>query len=288
MAISESASNGADIVRYDNWTPQLDELSASFRSAEPFPHIVLDNFLDPSAAQGCLDAFPELESQKWINYTHVNERKFGQSDRAAMGPAIGSVIDALNEPRFLRFIEQLTGIEGLIADPALMGGGLHQSGPGGYLNIHADFTGHPHQQSWQRRVNLLVYLNQNWLDEYGGKLELWDAKVTHCVKNVAPIFNRAVIFRTDLNSFHGHPDPLACPPGMTRKSIALYYFTEEAKRFTVRSTEYRARPGEGINRVWIYLDKMALRAYDKVKRTFGLSDDFASNLLGKLSRNKKR
>lgn len=288
MPTTAPAQTRADVLPYDQWNAQLDELSASFRNAEPFPHIVIDNFLYPDVAQRCLDAFPELGSQKWINYTHVNERKFGQSDRAAMGPDIGAVIDALNEPRFLRFVEELTGIEGLIADPSLMGGGLHQSGPGGYLNIHADFTGHPHQPNWQRRVNLLVYLNQDWHEAYGGKLELWDAKVTHCVRSVTPIFNRAVLFRTDLNSFHGHPDPLACPPGMTRKSIALYYFTEERKSFKVRSTEYRARPGEGINRVWIYLDKMALRVYDKVKRTFGLSDDFASNLLGMLSRSRKK
>jgi hypothetical protein len=273
-----------DLVPYSRWFLRVDELAHRFQHAEPFPHVVLDDFLLPEAAQRCLAEFPPLGAARWINYTHVNERKFGQSDRKQIGPANGAVIDEMNSPRFVGLLERLTGIQRLIPDVALMGSGLHQSGAGGYLNVHADFTGHPHHPRWRRRVNLLLYLNKDWPDSYGGHLELWDQTMRQPVRKVAPLFNRAVIFRTDSTSFHGHPDPMTCPTSVTRKSLALYYFTEEVTPFVVRSTDYRARPSDGAKRMWIYLDKMALRGYDKVKRRFGLSDDFASKLLGALSR----
>lgn len=270
---------GASIFPYERWTAELEELTERFREAQPFPHIVVDDFLDAEAAQRCLDAFPVLDSSGWINYTHVNERKFGKSKRSELPDAIGEVIDELNSPAFVELLEHLTGIDDLIADPSLMGGGIHQSPAGGYLNVHADFTGHPHQSTWQRRINVLVYLNRHWPDEYGGHLELWDTEMKALVQKVKPVFNRAVIFRTNADSFHGHPLPLTCPSGETRKSIALYYFTEEHQPFQVRSTEYRARPGDGLKAVPIFLDKWVLRVYDAVKRKLRLEDDFASKVL---------
>lgn len=276
--------NDHEIVHYSTLDTRLDALTASFAKAEPYPYIVIDDFLEPEIAQRCLQEFPPLDSEQWIHYTHVNEKKFAKTDRKAFTPMLGETIDVLNSPRFLRLVEKLTGVDKLIADPSLMGGGLHQSTTGGYLNIHADFTGHPHHSTWQRRVNLLVYLNPDWQESWGGYLELWDRKMTRCVEKIAPVFNRAVIFKTDPDSFHGHPTPMTCPPSVTRKSLALYYFTEETDPFLVRSTEYRARPGDGSRAALIFADKMALRAYDKVKRTLGLSDDFASNLLKLVSR----
>jgi hypothetical protein len=280
----EDRMTGDDILPYSRWNTAVGEMARRFTAAQPFPHIVIDDFLQPQAADRCLGEFPALNSEQWIHYTHVNERKYGRSDRQSFSPAIGATIDEVNSPRFIGFLEALTGIPGLMADPGLMGGGLHQSSTGGYLNIHADFTGHPHHETWQRRVNLLIYLNREWDDSFGGHLELWDRTMSRCVHRVAPVFNRAVIFKTDPDSFHGHPEPMTCPPSTTRKSMALYYFTQEAQPFKVRSTEYRARPGDGGRAALIYLDKMALRAYDKVKRTFGLNDQFASKLLKKLSR----
>lgn len=267
------------VFPYERWMEELEELTERFRNADPFPHIVVDDFLDPTVAQRCLDAFPQLDSSGWINYTHVNERKFGKSKRSELPEAIGEVIDELNAPRFVHFLERLTGIENLIADPSLMGGGIHQSPAGGYLNVHTDFTGHPHQPTWQRRINVIIYLNRFWPDEHGGHLELWDTQMKALVQKVKPAFNRAVIFRTSTDSFHGHPLPLTCPPGETRKSIALYYFTDESQPFQVRSTEYRARPGDGWKAVPIFVDKWVLRAYDAIKRKLRLDDDFASKVL---------
>jgi len=272
---------------YDRWLPELPSLASRFRAAEPYPHVVLEQFLEPRLAEACLKEFPARGDKSWKNYTHVNERKFGRSDQGHFPPTLRALIAELNSARFLRWLEALTGIDGLIADDSLMGGGLHQSSSGGFLNVHADFTGHPHHERWRRRVNLLLYLNPSWQEAYGGQLELWDKQMTRPVQTVSPLMNRALIFNTDPDSFHGHPTPMTCPEEFVRRSVALYYFTDEKGSFSARSTEYRARPGDGARAVAIYLDKMVLRSYDKVKRTFRSSDDFASRLLRLLERGRK-
>ena len=131
---------------------------------------------------------------------------------------------ALNSASFLKFLEELTGIDGLLGDPQFEGGGLHQIPAGGKLAIHVDFNRHSYY-GLDRRLNLLVYLNKNWKEEYGGHFELWDRDMKQMMTKVAPLFNRIVIFTTSHISFHGHPDPLNCPSNVTRKSLALYYYT---------------------------------------------------------------
>jgi hypothetical protein len=158
---------------------------------------------------------------------------------------------------------------------------------GGFLNIHADFTVHPRQRTWQRRVNLLLYLNETWQPEWGGDLELWSRDMQRCEEKIAPVGNRAVVFSTDPESYHGHPDPMRCPPGVARKSLALYYFTVEAAP-VVRATHYRPRPGEGLRAVAITLDNLALRAYGAAKRRLGLSDRSVGRLLRRLDRVRHR
>jgi len=279
--------NYESIFPYSKWQPQLSALRKRYETAQPYPHIVLENFLEQEALEKGLAQFPGVKSGEWIQYLHVNERKFGKNDLASLPPALKSIIETLNSDSFVQFLSELTGIQGLFADRALEGGGLHQSQAGGFLNIHADFTVHPHHRDWQRRVNVLVYLNKNWQDSYKGHLELWDRKMEHCIEKVAPIFNRCVIFNTDADAFHGHPDKLQCPEGETRKSIALYYFTKEENPMA-RSTEYRGRPDDGVKKVWIYLDKMALRTYDWLKRKTGISDKFVSHVLGFFDRLKRK
>jgi 2OG-Fe(II) oxygenase superfamily len=285
MTLEATAEN---LVDYGRLAARLQPLARQYQDAEPYPHVVLDEFLDPGVARRLVAEFPPVDPTRWTSYTHVNERKYGRSDRRVFPPTIGQIVDLLNAPTFLRILQDLTGIAGLLADPSLEGGGLHQSGRGGFLNVHADFTGHPHRPKWRRRVNLLLYLNQDWKDEYGGHLELWSRDMSRCVRKVAPVFNRVLIFSTVADAFHGHPEPMKCPEDVTRKSLALYYFTEEAGAFRVRSTEYRARPGDGARAVAIYLDKMALRGYDRAKRVLGLDDTFASRLLGWFARLRRR
>ncbi len=262
-------------------------LRGQYCAAEPFPHIVLDNVLGQSVLAQAIAEFPDLDSAQWTNYLHINERKYANPNIDSWGPALQQVAHYFMSPEFIAFVEQLTGIEGLLADPSLDGGGLHRSIHGGFLNIHADFTAHHVHRNWQRRVNLLLYLNDDWRAEYGGDLELWTQDMTHCVERVAPIANRVVMFTTTGDAFHGHPTPLNTPQGVSRKSLALYYFTE-GDHTVVRSTNYRARPQDGWRKALIYADKQALHGYDVAKRRLGLSDDFASRVLQRVQRLRRR
>lgn len=274
---------------YQRWQPLLPELVERYRSNAPYPHVVLDDFLDADVARRLAEEFPLPGSPGWIQYQHYNENKQGKTNRREFPPLLGSLVDELNSPELVAWLAQLIGQPGLLPDGSLEGGGLHQSETGGFLNVHADFTMHHHRPSWRRRCNLILYLNDGWRDEWGGALELWDRRMTSCVAKVAPVLNRAVIFTTTEDSFHGFPEPLRCPPQVTRKSLALYYYTEEPKgAYRARSTNYRARPQDRWRALPIWLDKTAVALYSKVKRRFGLSDDFASRLLGALFRRRRK
>ncbi len=261
----------------------LPDLHREYVNASPFPHIVFDNFLVPGVAGQAAREFPAIDDPTWLKLFHLNERKCANPNLETWKPTLQAVATELTSPRFVLFLAQLTGIEGLFQDGGMEGGGLHQSMAGGFLNVHADFTVHPLHQDWRRRVNLLLYLNEDWDEAYGGALELWTTDMKRCERKIFPIVNRAVIFTTDADSFHGHPDPMRCPEGVARRSLALYYFTAEDKPF-IRSTEYRARPGDGAKSALIYLDKQAVRIYDRTKRRLGISDQRINDTLKKVRR----
>jgi hypothetical protein len=267
---------------FERWSSQADRLCLSYQQAQPYPHIVLEDFFSDNVIRRVVSEFPNPDDTEWIQYKHYNENKLGKSKREEFPPYIGSVIDELNSSEFVAFLSKLTGIDGLIPDPMLEGGGMHQTQSGGFLNMHADFTMHHYHKRWRRRCNLIVYLNERWEPEWKGDLELWSRDMKRCVTKVAPTFNRAVIFNTDDTSFHGYPDPIQCPEDVTRKSLALYYFTEESDPgYVAKSTNYQARPTDGFRRVLIWADKQALAVYSKLKARFGFSDDFVSRLLGR-------
>lgn len=270
-----------------NWNSQLDKISRDYQEGYPYPHIVLDNFLNAETLDQCADEFKRLnENEGWINYTHFNEKKKGLNKINLLPTAIRDVIQELNSENFLQFLRKLTGIPSLCSDDQLEGGGIHQSGRGGFLNIHADFTVHPHHSHWQRRVNVLIYLNKEWEEEWGGQLELWDREMTACRKKIPPVFNRCVIFNTDADSYHGHPEPMTCPEDSYRRSIALYYYTVEKKPFR-RATFYRARPGEGRKKFMVGLDNLMLSVYTRIKGWMGANDRLVSNFLRIFSGKKK-
>lgn len=282
--ISPPTSALLDMQRLRELLPALHN---DYKSARPYPHIPIDGFLQEAVARQAREAFPEVRDAGWIHYVHVNERKHGLNKNELIPPFLRDLIQALNQPEFVALLSELTGIPGLLPDDSLEGGGLHQSQRGGFLNVHADFTVHPHRRTWQRRVNLLIYLNEAWQPEYGGDLELWERDMSRCAVKIAPLFNRAVIFNTDADSFHGFPEPIQCPEGMTRKSIALYYFTEEKTPPVMRSTNYRARPGDGLKSVLIWVDKSLVGLYTRAKGALGINDDAVSRILGWFSRKPK-
>lgn len=275
------------IFDYSNWEKQVETNTATYQGAHPYPHIQLDNFLEPWAAEKALAEFPSVKDEGWIHYVHINEKKHGLNKLELLPPFIQEVIREMNSPAFVSYLSRLTGIPNLLHDDMLEGGGLHQSQRNGFLNVHADFTVHPHKRNWQRRVNLLIYLNKDWKPEYNGDLELWDRKMQGVQQKIAPLFNRCVIFNTDADSYHGVPDTILCPEDMTRKSIALYYFTEEAVRPTLRSTNYQSRPQDGMKSVLIYLDKKMVAGYTRIKRALGINDAFISKILNKFGGKKK-
>ncbi len=278
----------AGILDLDALEQDVSELHERYMAAEPYPHIVFDDFLEPTALQAAIDEFPPLDPTQWNNYLHANERKFSNTDPETWGPTLQEILAVLNSPRFVSFVGQLIGVEDLLPDPTLEGGGLHQSTTGGFLNVHADFTVHPHNRNLQRRANILLYLNPDWKPEYGGDLEIWARDMTECVQRVSPVANRVLIFSTEQDSFHGHPDPMTCPEGMARRSLALYYFSLEDDPM-VRSTEYRARPDDGgLHSAAIWADKQALRGYDWAKRRLGLSDEFARKVLAVTDRVRRK
>jgi Rps23 Pro-64 3,4-dihydroxylase Tpa1-like proline 4-hydroxylase len=204
-----------------------------YRTQEPFPHIVIDDFLPQHALEAVLEAMPRLDdpSAKWGNLNAnladgrpAQARKFHLQNVLHMQPALRQLIAEMNSGPFTFLISQLTGIEDLVVDAQMLGGGVHLVERGGLLRVHADFRRHL-SYNLERRLNLLLYMNTDWQEDYGGHLELWDQEMKQCVRRVLPVANRCVIFNTTSTSFHGHPRPLACPEGVLRKSIALYYYT---------------------------------------------------------------
>lgn len=219
----------------------------TYRQAKPFPHIVFDDFLPPDVLNEVLDQFPSPTDIDWYNRKVSQQPNKLESRHEIQFPElVRHILYQFNSGTFLTFLEELTGIQGLISDPHFFGGGLHSIQRGGLLKVHADFTWYE-KLRLDRRLNLLLFLNKDWPDEYGGHFELWDETMTRCEKKVLPMFNRCVVFSTSLKSYHGHPDPLNCPENRTRKSLALYYYTNgrEDEQSPVRTidTLWQDRPG---------------------------------------------
>ena len=197
---------------------------ARYAAATPFPHIVLESLFAAEVLEEVLAEFPAPGQIDWTRFDNPQEKKLGMSVENKIGEKSRNLLHFLNSAPVLKYLEELTGIEGLIPDPYYYGGGFHQIQPGGYLKIHADFNWHE-KLKLHRRINMLVYLNKDWDASYGGQLELWDREMGSAQVKVLPVFGRVVVFNTTDFAFHGHPEPLTCPPDRTRKSIALYYYT---------------------------------------------------------------
>jgi Rps23 Pro-64 3,4-dihydroxylase Tpa1-like proline 4-hydroxylase len=206
------------------------EHNARYVANQPWPHLVIDDFVDPEWLERVRLEASAIDRSK--RYAKFLDRKTDHNKFAflpdVVGPETARLVNCLNSGHFLTYLEKLTGVPGLLADPSYFGGGLHKILPGGFLEIHADFN-HLKRYDLERRLNLLLYLNKDWQPSYQGELELWDRPTMKRVAAIAPIFNRCVIFSTTAESLHGHPAPVAAPPGMERMSIALYYYTNTWK-----------------------------------------------------------
>lgn len=239
--IADRVSDSIDEVRL---AALAEQHAPGFATAAPFPHAVIDGFLEPSLADELARGFPEPTAEGWDHYADSGRtEKLAMVDESRIPDLHRQVLWALNSGPVVRFLERVTGIHGLLPDPHLVGGGLHRIEAGGFLDVHADFNRHAVLRL-DRRLNLLLYLNPGWDDAWGGALELWDAE--GCVQRISPVHNRCVVFATTDDALHGHPAPLACPPDRARCSMALYYYTNgrpQAERSPAHSTLYVGGPG---------------------------------------------
>lgn len=213
-------------IDYNNL--DLEELKKQWcDNKKPFSYLIHDGFFKKERAAEILDAYPKIDKSHWQGTTYINQKnKFTLTKFGTKHPVLQSVFDELNDEKFLMVMSQITGIKSLLGDEELFGGGLHQSIKGAFLDVHVDFNIHS-KTKYHRRMNAIIYLNQDWKEAYNGNLELWDMKSKKMIENIAPAFNRLVVFETNEVSFHGHPKPLNTPDNVSRKSLAVYYYTKD-------------------------------------------------------------
>jgi hypothetical protein len=251
-----------------------EELHGRVRSADPFPHFVIDNFLDADFARLVHDSFPSLADARKTGRTFrtVNEKKKTQvTDSSQFAPPVLELSRLIQTPSWTRMLSEVFDIPNLLADDQLIGGGMHQTGPHGRLDVHVDFNFIAERQL-HRRLNILIFLNPDWRPEWGGNLELWDRQVKRCHHSLAPLFNRCVVFETSEISFHG-VSAVNCPADRSRKSFAAYYYTIEAPAHwtgEAHDTIFRSRPGEVIRgRILMPAERAARKLRQSIRNVRG-------------------
>ena len=251
MAYLDSMDARTGFLARDSVSDKGKELTGAYNAGDPFPHVMIDDFLPPELAEAMLARFgADSDAELNRGFDRAQERYKTSYHPDAMEDFSRQVFYAFNSRPFIKVLENITGIKGLIPDPYYSGAGYHEIRPGGHLSVHADFNHHK-LLNLERRINVLIYLNKDWREEYGGQLELWDSGMTRQAHSILPSFNRCVIFNTTSESMHGNPQMVACPDGRTRKSIALYYYTatwDGSKRS--HTTQFKVRANSEDARDW--------------------------------------
>ncbi len=225
-------------INFEKLIENKSELKKEFNSKKPFRYIQIENFFKDEYIEEIHDSYPEIVDGKWDGKTYLDQKNKFQKTKFEKDSLFDLVFGELNSSDFLNWLSELMEIETeLIADPELFGGGLHQSINGAFLNIHVDYNFHP-TTNYHRRLNVIVYMNKDWKDSFGGELELWDLSggKKKLLTKIAPTINRCVIFETNEISFHGHPNVIKTPPNINRKSIATYYYSKTRPSNEIAST----------------------------------------------------
>ena len=251
---------------FGNWTENLDALHASFVGATPFEYTQIPNFFSDEVAHELIQEFPDpLGACDWKHYDNPIEQKYALNNFEGL-PQCKKIFDVLQSEPVVKMMRTITGIDALESDPHLHGAGLHAYPHNGKLDVHLDYSIHP-VSGKERRVNLIVYINQGWQDEYGGHLQLWNNNLSECTQVITPSFNSAVLFRTSDISFHGLPAPIKCPPGEYRKSLAIYYISPAREEAPLRyKAEFFPLPTQPV-------DERLKRLYDARKIRLLTKDD---------------
>ena len=248
-----------------------DALKATVDHSQPVKNFMIENFLDENFANEIHDCFPSFAEAKALgNNTAatVNEQnKYQVTDSTQFKPPLLRLHEMLQSEYFCKMLSHVFDIPNIIPDPELVGGGIHQTGPRGHLDVHVDFNYIKERQLF-RRMNILIYFNKDWNEDWGGNIELWDKDVKNCVHSFSPSFNRCVVFETNEISYHG-VTAVKCPEGNARKSFAGYYYTTDTPEWwdgNAHSTRFKARPDEKLKAsVLMPAEKMS-RLFRKAKR----------------------
>lgn len=224
--VIDGVSIGFDeILNGDFFTPKaLESLRESLANNKPFPHIVIEGLFSPRLLDLMQGEFDRLNWSDWRRFDNVNELKRGSMPNTRFGHATQLYFNTIYSGYFINFIKMITGIEGLVPDPELYSGGLHDIPTGGKFAMHTDFNQHS-VTKLDNRLVFITYLNKDWQPSYGGALELWDVETNACVEKIDPVFGRTVLFLQSSKSLHGHPTPVNAPGGRSRRSAAAYYYS---------------------------------------------------------------
>jgi Rps23 Pro-64 3,4-dihydroxylase Tpa1-like proline 4-hydroxylase len=233
---------------FGDWIHHVEKLHEKFKNGQPYEHVVVPNFFSTEMANNLYAMFPEpLDiAYDWKHYDNPIEQKY-TLNKFEKTSIFTRLFEYLQSSEVVELFKRVTGIENLEADPYLHGAGLHAYPTNGKLDVHLDYGIHPFSQK-ERRCNLIVYMNRNWRNAYGGHLQLWDANMKNCKEIIAPDWNTAILFRTSDISFHGIPSPIECPDGMYRKSIAIYYVSDARSNIPHRyKAEFFPLPSQPVD-----------------------------------------
>jgi hypothetical protein len=232
------------------------ELKVRFATGVPYRHVVIDNLLSPKTAQALSRQFPCIGQMK-TRYKGMNEKKAEHSEFHSLPQEFTQLKELLFCNDFIQLIEEISEIKNLLVMDDRFGYGLHQGGNGSFLDIHIDYNLHPVLKK-QRRLNLLIFLNEEWKEGWGGLLQFWNADVTKCITAIAPLFNRCVLFECNENSYHGY-NLVQCPAEITRKSFYTYYFTEPVANLRFHDTVFKSLPHDSAFKRFSVTTKEALK-----------------------------
>lgn len=253
---------------FGDWTQNIHTLRDQFLGAQPFEHVVIDNFLEDSYAKKISSMFPDLDSE-WHTYKNPLEVKYAYDDIDKLSIDLKNYFYYLSTPEFTDVMKNMTGIDNLVYDEYLHGAGLHMHPRNGRLNIHLDYEKHPFSGK-ERRLNIILFMSNEWNPQWNGANELWNNNVSQCVAKTDVKFNRAVIFRTNDISWHGLPDKIMCPEGVFRKSLAYYYVsplnTEKPEEMYRKKAKYTRRPvdpqNENMDKLFVIRENRRITAND--------------------------
>jgi Rps23 Pro-64 3,4-dihydroxylase Tpa1-like proline 4-hydroxylase len=253
---------------FGDWINNTENLKNEYLKNTPFENVVIHNFFKEDIINKLIDNFPEINND-WYKYWNPIEKKYA-FNKLEKTPLFLDLFSELQNENFVKKISEITGITNLENDPHLHGAGIHFHPPGGKLDMHLDYSIHPISKK-ERRVNLIIYLNKEWKEEYNGDLQLWNSDFTKPVKNYYPSFNTAVLFKTSDISYHGLPSLIKCPDGMGRKSLAIYYVSDSQEKASHRfKAEYRSLPWQPVN------DK--LKKLYEIRKTRIITDEDLKNI----------